>query len=133
MGDPERKKMHKGPGNVPQLWKPGQSGNPGGRPKSFASKIRDETKGLEKQIQRMIEFSLGMHGATVQNQIDATKWIADRSHGKAVETSVMVEADARELEEPLQIATESLEALARAISEPIALVPDLDPDPDQKP
>lgn len=96
-------------------WKKGQSGNPGGRPKGLAADIRAKTNNLAAQIEMMIQISLGqVSKATVRDRIEATKWLADRGHGRSVETQIQVEADAK-LADNLDISDEQLEQMVRTL------------------
>ena len=70
-------------------WQPGQSGNPGGRPKGyipFATVLRrqlaktdrrDKTQ-LEKVADKVIQMAL-------KGDMDAVRWIADRTDGKVAQ------------------------------------------------
>lgn len=64
--------------------------NPGGRPKGLALRIRELTNNLSDQINRMVAISQGeVKAASVRDQIEATKWLAERSFGKAPETHLV--------------------------------------------
>jgi hypothetical protein len=63
-------------------WKPGQSGNPTGRPKSFASKIRTQTRNGEE----MVEFALGVwrnETLSLKDRWPAFVWLTEYAYGKA--------------------------------------------------
>ena len=64
---------------------PGQSGNPGGRPKGLSRRVR-ELVGEDGQV--IAEFMLGvMNDESARNadRIEAAKWLADRAFGRAVQ------------------------------------------------
>jgi len=72
----------------PWLWKPGQSGNPAGRPpvaRSFADLLRAELA-LEKagQTNRAAIAAKAVQMARAGN-LEAMKWVADRTDGKVPE------------------------------------------------
>ncbi len=72
---------------APHKFQKGQINNPAGRPKGLARQIREETDNLKEQIKNMIAISLGkVPRATVRDMVEATKWLADRSNGRALET-----------------------------------------------
>lgn len=58
-------------------WLPGQSGNPGGRPKGIAAIAREHT---DKAVQVLVE---GMESADERVKLAAAKEILDRGYGKA--------------------------------------------------
>jgi hypothetical protein len=58
-------------------WKPGQSGNPGGRPKGIAAIARQHT---DKAVQVLVD---GMESPDERVKIAAAKEILDRGYGKA--------------------------------------------------
>lgn len=92
-------------------WKPGQSGNPSGRPKGLpgmATRCRElfDELGLplfEKLLRgEPIEVTEERRGKvvkrmwypTVGDRVEAAKWLADRGYGKAVQaTKVLSEED----------------------------------------
>jgi hypothetical protein len=67
-------------------FKPGQSGNPGGRPKGLAARVREQMP-EEELVAGMIRIAKGLKVAgqkpTVAEIIRAREWLADRGHGKA--------------------------------------------------
>lgn len=68
----------------PWLFKPGQTGNPGGRPKGLAELVRRETKdGAE-----LVRFMLGVlrgRKQPLRYRLEAAAWLADRGFGKALQ------------------------------------------------
>lgn len=98
MGEPAEKTSGNTRGNTGNLipWKPGQSGNPAGRPKDsdrLAAYIRESTKGGRE----IADFMMGvMRGGEKlfmkgQDRIKAAEWLADRGFGKAKEISAISE------------------------------------------
>lgn len=67
-------------------FKPGKTGNPGGRPKGLAAIVRD-TVGVEGWVEiarRMYAIATGDHAeASARDEIAAAAWLADRGYGKA--------------------------------------------------
>ena len=66
---------------------PGHSQPGPGRPKSLAAKIKEKTNDLEEEIDIMIELAHGKYGVKGRDRIEAIKWLADRSYGRALEIS----------------------------------------------
>jgi len=76
-------------------FKKGQSGNPGGRPKGLAARVRAETRDNEEQVEFFLRLSRTLNpetpekeripGATLRDVREAHEWLADRGSGKAVE------------------------------------------------
>lgn len=66
-------------------FKPGQSGNPGGRPKGLAAQIRDATKDGQEIVEFYLQVFRGNHDLSEKHQMDAASWLADRAYGKAVQ------------------------------------------------
>jgi hypothetical protein len=61
----------------------GQSGNPGGRPRSFAAVIRAHTRDGEELVRFMLKVFRGeLADAKVKDRVDAATWLADRGFGK---------------------------------------------------
>ncbi len=98
----------------------GSSLNPGGRPKGIAQQIRELTNGGKGIFERMNAIWTGEEpGFNSRDRLEAGKWLADRGWGRAVETSVQVEADAATQGAATELATEQLEQLARSVNESI--------------
>lgn len=100
MGEPAEKPSGNTRGNIGNLipWKPGQSGNPAGRPKDsdrIAAYIREHTNGGRE----IADFMMGVMRGTEdeswrmkgQDRIKAAEWLADRGFGKCKEVSGIVE------------------------------------------
>jgi uncharacterized protein DUF5681 len=65
---------------------PGQSGNPGGRPKGLSRRVR-ELVGEDGHAIADFMFSVMTDNASrTADRLEAARWLADRGFGKAVET-----------------------------------------------
>lgn len=63
---------------------PGNSANPGGRPKGLASLVREQTK----DGQELVRFMLGVlrgRKTPLRQRMEAAAWLADRGFGKALQ------------------------------------------------
>lgn len=103
----------------------GTSGNPNGRPKGIASKVREATNDGQDLIQLLVDMAQGrIKGASARDRLEAAKVLLDRGHGKAVETTVQVQADAREAETGAlgDLVDAELEAMARALKDPATVL-----------
>ena len=78
-----------GPSATRYGWVKGQSGNPSGRPKSFASLIRAKSVEGEKLVSFAFKVLDGKEVNGVKPSIElsfrALEWLADRGWGKAVQ------------------------------------------------
>jgi hypothetical protein len=96
----------------------GSTANPGGKPKGLASRVREATSDGET----LVTFFQGILGGTIKcnarDRIEAAKWLADRGWGRAVETSVQVEADQATARAAVALTDDQLESLARTIAPP---------------
>jgi len=63
-------------------WLPGQSGNPGGRPKGLAALVRQETKDGEELVRFMLGVMRGRKKAPMRLRMEAVAWLADRGFGR---------------------------------------------------
>ncbi len=70
------------------LWQPGQSGNPSGRPKSFANVIRERTNNGEDAVNLALSIMAGEsidgEKPNLKLRFQAMEWVVDRGWGKAV-------------------------------------------------
>lgn len=96
-------------------WKPGQSGNPGGRPKGIHRRIR-ELYPEDELIEGMVEVARGEKIAgktpTLREIIDARKWLADYGWGKAPSFAPIDAGDVLERDEVESALTRIADELA---------------------
>lgn len=70
----------RGPGRP---FRPGQSGNPGGRPLGLAERARRATRDGATTVRFMASVLAGkVDGASVRDRIMAATWLCDRGYGK---------------------------------------------------
>ena len=74
-------------------FKPGQSGNPAGRPKSLARKTRELVGEDGEPLVRLWLAIMNDAGAKPSERIEASKLLADRGWGKAVDVRMQDEED----------------------------------------
>jgi hypothetical protein len=98
---------------------PGQSGNPGGRPRGFATYIRARTE----DGQTLVDYVLGVFADQTQDaklRLEAATWLADRGFGKPIQTTELTGKDGAPLGPGWDLARlsdqelEDAERLARA-------------------
>jgi len=80
-------------------WKPGQSGNPGGRPKGLARRVRELVGGDGETITHFMLDVLKNEEAEMRDRMEAAKWLADRGWGKAANHAPIEDADPLGLDE----------------------------------
>ena len=78
---------------------PGQSGNPGGRPKGLARQVRELVGGDGEIIAEFMLNVLHDTTATIKERMDAGTWLADRGWGKAANHAPIEEGDPLGLED----------------------------------
>ncbi len=69
------------------LWRPGQSGNPGGRPKGLAARIR-ETNPPER-LAEAFEAIAYDPATSPRDRMEALRWLGERGYGKTPETHLV--------------------------------------------
>lgn len=63
-------------------FQPGQTGNPGGRPRSLSSLIREQTLDGRELVAFMMNVLRGKRKASLRQRMEAVAWLADRGFGK---------------------------------------------------
>ena len=90
----------------------GQSGNPGGRPRSLAPYIREITGNGEELVDLMVTVMRGesINGMKprIKDQIDAATWLSDRGFGKPI---TQIEATSRSMSVDMTLSELSSEKL----------------------
>ena len=67
-------------------FQPGQSGNPGGRPRGPVAAIRARTRDGEELVGFMLDVLRGrMPGTHLRDRMAAAEWLADRGFGRPVQ------------------------------------------------
>ena len=64
---------------------PGNSANPGGRPKGLASLVREQTNDGAELVAFMLSVLRGRKKAPLRLRMEAAAWLADRGFGKALQ------------------------------------------------
>ncbi|MFZ0827868.1 MAG: hypothetical protein WAO02_10645 [Verrucomicrobiia bacterium] len=89
---------------------PGQSGNPGGRPKGLAAFIRNETQNGEDLVKLALRFVKGQKVAgrkpRHQDMIKAMEYLTDRGFGKSVDMKMDLTPEDEQRDLAKQIARE---------------------------
>jgi len=61
---------------------PGQSGNPGGRPKGLTRRVRELVGDDGTEIAEFMYAVMADEGARMADRLEAARWLADRGFGK---------------------------------------------------
>ncbi len=67
-------------------FKPGQSGNPGGRPKGLTRRVRELVGDDGEAIASYMFSVMSDDREKTADRLEAARWLADRGFGKAVQT-----------------------------------------------
>jgi hypothetical protein len=75
---------------VGRPFKPGVSGNPGGRPTALRRAVREATRDGQDLVEMMMRVLAGrpvrvkgrLYRATIEDRMEAATWLADRGFGK---------------------------------------------------
>ena len=65
-------------------FRPGNSANPGGRPKGLAHLVRDHTRDGAELVEFMLRVLRGKR-QPLRYRLEAAAWLADRGFGKALQ------------------------------------------------
>ena len=89
---------------------PGQSGNPGGRPKGLARKVRELVGEDGFEVAEFMFSVLKDERARTADRMEAARWLADRGFGRAVQ-GLEIDVARRSTLDVTTFATEDLEAI----------------------
>jgi hypothetical protein len=91
-------------------FKPGQSGNPGGRPKGLSKRVRELVGEDGEKIVEFMTSVMADESARKADRLEAAKWLADRGFGRAIQ-GLEVDVAQRHCLDLAQVSAEDLEAL----------------------
>lgn len=94
------------PPEKPWLFKPGNSANPGGRPKGIAELVRRETKDGAELVTFMLRV-LRSRKEPMRHKLEAVAWLADRGFGKALQQMELSGPGAEPLTIRIEYATDA--------------------------
>ena len=103
MDEPVVKQEKKQRYNVKPRWKPGESGNPNGRPRKqfcipdILTEILDYPFPEDKKITYLRAICLKAIEQAANGDKDARNWVADRKEGKALERVLNANVESREI------------------------------------
>lgn len=78
-------------------FEPGKSGNPGGRPKGLAKRVREEVGDEGELVKLMLCIAYDLKNESTRDRMDAVKWLSDRGWGKAPAFAPVEDDDPLEL------------------------------------
>ena len=99
----------------------GQSGNPGGRPKGFASYIREKTEDGKEVVDFFLKVFRGeeieRRKPKMKDRVDAGTWLADRGFGRPAQAVELSGPDGEPIKADLSnLSTEDLIVLRELAS-----------------
>lgn len=114
-------------------FKPGKSGNPGGRPKGLASRVREAAPADEladyfaaiwkKDLTKLAELKIDATEISLADRNKAADWLSERGYGKPASFALVEDPD------PLGLNEEDLNAAVdRFAAEVVRLAPAPDPE-----
>ena len=89
---------------------PGQSGNPGGRPKGLSRRVRELVGDDGESIAQFMITVMTDANARTADRLEAAKWLADRAFGKSIQ-ALDVEVRPYPAIDVTQLSDDDLEAL----------------------
>ncbi len=101
------------------LWRPGVSGNPGGRPKGVASYVREQTQDGREIVDYLLRYVRGETDCGHRERLEAVKILFDRGFGRAPEISLTATVDAGSVDLSA-LADDGLTDLIRTLARPSA-------------
>jgi hypothetical protein len=94
-------------------WPKGVSGNPGGRPKGLAAKVREAVREGDLFLEVCLDV---IDNAGPRERLEAIKLLWDRGYGRSIETTVSIDGNGNEAAELASaLSREQLEDVARAL------------------
>ena len=89
---------------------PGQSGNPGGRPKGLSRRVREIVGQDGEAIIECMFSVMNNESERTADRLEAAKWLSDRGFGRAIQ-GLEIDVAQRGYLDVTQVSTEDLEAL----------------------
>jgi hypothetical protein len=96
-------------------WRKGVSGNPGGRPKGLAHRIRQMTENGQTILDLYLGVATGKIRAPVRDQLQAAAWLTERGWGKTPDITLTAELDGETAAAAMALSTGELQALAASL------------------
>lgn len=95
-------------------FQPGQSGNPGGRPKGLSRRVRELVGNDGRAIAEYMLSVMTDERARTADRMEAAKWLADRGFGRAVQAlDIDVHPSSLDIND---FSTDDLRAIAEILS-----------------